>query len=364
MTKAASILPCTAACVVACSLAPFTAVAREKPVAHIASQAYTLHTSSGDASLPLEASADLQKSHPDITRAVIVFHGKGRNVEGYYHALESAARRADHVMLLAPQFLRAEDVEAHRLPSQFLRWHEGTWTEGEPALAPLPLSTFSVIDTLLKDLGNRENFPNLTMVVLFGHSGGGQLINRYAIVGTAPAALAAAGIHVRFVIANPSSYFYFTDDRPQPDGSLAPYRGTSCANFNRWRYGPAHAPNYVVDSSPAAWQRRESTYVAADVIYLLGEEDTDPEQRDLDTSCAGEAQGPERLDRGKGYFRYLKDGHIQDFHQQLWLVPGVAHVGSRMVESPCGVAAAFDSGTCDTKAPVGTPPPTGATNNH
>lgn len=356
MGSTAGTLLLAAASIVACSLAPGTAVAREKPVAHIASQVYTLHTSFGDASLPLETSADLQGSHPDITRAVIVFHGKGRNVEGYYHALETAGRRAEHVMLLAPQFLRAEDIEAHRLPSRFLRWHEGTWTEGEPALAPLSLSTFSVIDALLKDLANRENFPNLAMIVLFGHSGGGQLINRYAIVGAAPAALAASGIHVRFVIANPSSYLYFTDDRPRPDGSLAPYRGAPCANFNRWRYGPVHAPNYVLDSSPAAWRQREAMYVAADVIYLLGSEDTDPEQRDLDTSCAGEAQGAERLDRGKGYFRYLEDRHTQDFHQQLWLVPGVAHVGSRMVESRCGVAAAFDSGTCDTKVPFGTQP--------
>jgi hypothetical protein len=109
--------------------------AREKPVAHIASHAYTLHTVAGDASLPMESSMDLQKSHPDITRAVIVFHGKGRNVEGYYHALESAGRHVDHVILLAPQFLREEDIEAHRLPSQVLRWHEGTWSEGEAAQA-------------------------------------------------------------------------------------------------------------------------------------------------------------------------------------------------------------------------------------
>jgi len=326
--------------------APPNATAREKPVAHIASQAYTLHTTAGDASLPLESSVDLQKSHPDITRAVIVFHGKGRNVEGYYHALESAARHAQHIVLLAPQFLREDDVQAHRLPPQFLRWHEGNWIAGEPAVAPVPLSTFAVIDTLLKDLGNRQKFPNLSTVVMFGHSGGGQLMNRYAIVGTAPAALAVAGIHVRFVIANPSSYFYFTDDRPRADGSFSRYQGPACAAFNHWRYGPAHAPDYVADSSVAAWQQRESAYANADVIYLLGEEDTDPEQRDLDTSCGGEAQGPERLDRGKAYFRYLKDRHPQDFRQQLWFVPGVAHAGSLMVESPCGVAAAFDSEHC------------------
>jgi hypothetical protein len=82
------------------------------------------------------------------------------------------------------------------------------------------------------------------------------------------------------------------------------------------------------------------------VIYLLGEDDTDPAQVDLDTSCSGEAQGPERLDRGKAYFRYLKARHSQDFRHRLWFVAGVAHQGSRMVDSACGIAAVFDHGSC------------------
>ena len=72
---------------------------------------------------------------------------------------------------------------------------------------------------MLATLADRARFPNLTTVVLIGHSGGGQLLNRYAIVGKSATTL--AGIHVRYVIANPSSYFYFSDDRPQQDGSFA-----------------------------------------------------------------------------------------------------------------------------------------------
>jgi hypothetical protein len=325
------------------------AAEHQAPVERLASRLYTLHTAAGDAELPLEASENLGREHAEITRAVIIFHGKGRNVEGYFKALKSAAPDLRHVILLAPQFLREEDATAHRLPREVLRWHEGSWSAGWPAESPIAVSSFSVIDALLGELANRANFPNLNTVVLFGHSGGGQLLNRYAIVGAAPAALAAAGIRLRFVIANPSSYFYFTDDRPQPDGSLVAYHAAACPEFNRWRYGPHGAPDYVIDSSPEGWQKREATYAHTDTIYLLGKEDTDPNQRDLDTSCGGEAQGPERLDRGKAYFRYLKARHAEDFHQQLWFVPGVAHVGSRMVESPCGVAAAFDVGQCVTQ---------------
>jgi hypothetical protein len=107
-----------------------------------------------------------------------------------------------------------------------------------------------------------------------------------------------------------------------------------------------HAPVYVAVTSPAAWQQYELDYAKKDVIYLLGTDDTDPAQVDLDTSCAGEAEGAERLDRGKSYFHYLEGRHPQDFGQRLWFVRGVAHVGSRMVESPCAVAAVFQHGNC------------------
>jgi hypothetical protein len=321
---------------------------REKPVEHLARQAYTVHTTQGDASIPVEISMDLNGAHPEVTRAVLVFHGKGRNVEGYFTALERAAReagaRSDQTLLWAPQFLREEDAEAHHLPKQFLRWHAGSWTAGEPASGPIPLSTFDVIDAMLATLADRARFPNLTTVVLIGHSGGGQLLNRYAIVGKSAGIL--AGIHVRFVIANPSSYFYFSDDRPQRDGSFTPFNPSGCPAFDHWRYGPVHAPPYVRTTTSAAWQELEQDYIKADVIYLLGTDDTDPEQVDLDTSCAGEAEGAERLNRGEAYFRYLKSRHPQSFGQQLWFVRGVAHVGSRMVESPCAIAAAFDHGKC------------------
>ena len=319
------------------------------PVKHLASHVYMLVAHDQRVKLPMEMSADPGAPHPEITRAVVVFHGKGRNVEGYYGALADAAhhagKAAGQTLLLAPQFLREEDVRAHRLPEDFLRWHLGAWSAGLPATGPVALSSFDVIDSIVNSLADRVRFPNLNAIVLIGHSGGGQLLNRYAIVGTRTTSLGDAGIHLRYIIANPSSFFYFSDDRPQRDGSFVPYREDECPGFNRWRYGPANAPPYVTDVSAEAWQRREQSYARADVVYLLGTEDTDPEQRDLDTSCSGEAEGSERLSRGQAYFRYLSGRHPNDFHQQLWLVSGVAHSGERMLDSPCGIAAMF-GGRC------------------
>jgi hypothetical protein len=325
----------------------------------VGAQEYTLHAPKGDVSIPVEVSTAWAGTHPGITRAAIVFHGKGRNVEGYFEALTTAAIRAgkaaEHALLMAPQFLREEDVRAHQLPERFLRWHSGSWMSGADARGPQPVSAFEVIDAILHDLGDRRLFPDLATIVLIGHSGGAQLLNRYAVAGTEPAALSAAGIHVRMVIANPGTYFYFSNDRPRPDGSLAPFSAFaagSCPTFNHWKYGPIDPPRYVADRSREAWQRRESQFLDSDVIYLLETADIDPTEQDLDESCAAAAQGSQRLDRGRAYFRYLAGRRGEPGRHRLFLVPGVAHVGSRMIESPCSVAAVFDQGTC---APAASP---------
>ena len=59
-----------------------SAAEREQPVKHLATQVFTVHTAQGDASVPMGISLDLNAIHREITRAAIVFHGKGRTVPG------------------------------------------------------------------------------------------------------------------------------------------------------------------------------------------------------------------------------------------------------------------------------------------
>jgi pimeloyl-ACP methyl ester carboxylesterase len=197
-----------------------------------------------------------------------------------------------------------------------------------------------VVDALLARLSDRALFPDLKTVVLAGHSGGGQLVQRYAVVGKAAAALSIAGIHLRYVIANPSSYLYFSDDRP------AQFHGARCRDFNHWKYGPIDPPAYVKRDAADTWPQLEANYAQRDVIYLLGAADIDPHEKDLDTSCGAEAQGPVRFVRGQAYFAYLHARHPSGWHQRMWFVPGVAHSARKMFTSTCGVSAIFDTGTC------------------
>jgi len=330
----------------------------DKPVKAIASQGISLSSSGRNYALPIYVSnGNLSQSQPSITRALIVFHGKLRNAETYnqsgLEAIKRAGSAAQGTLLITPQFLEQVDADAYRLPNHILRWANEDWVSGANA-ANASLSTYDAIDAILDSLGNRRLFPNLKIVVLAGHSAGGQLLQRYAVVGRAGDLLAKAGIRVRYVIANPSSYLYFSPERPvlkpQAEFTFEVPEQKCSGNYNRWKYGPINPPPYAASADFSAF---ESRYVQREVVYLLGDKDIDPNHPELDKSCAGEDEGPYRFFRGNAYLRYLQLRHPElatvTAAQQLWAVPGVGHDGEKMLNSACGLAALFDAGRCETR---------------
>jgi hypothetical protein len=337
----------------AASLKALAPAEEDSPVSAIPAQAFRIQTPAGPVAIPFESSQSLSKPLPGITRAIILVHGLKRNVESDFRTALKAAAAAGaegrRTLQLTPQFLNEMDLAAHPLPATVLRWRGSSWESGQPAVAPAPVSSFEVLDALVAALCNRTNFPNLTTIVLAGHSAGGQIIQRYSVVGKAEQLAAAQGIHVRFVVANPSSYLYFTDDRPifsNAQIQFAPFQAASCPGFNRWKYGPADGPSYVALGAAADWKKTEDTYAQSDVIYLLGTSDNDPNQPELDKSCGGEADGPMRFARGQAYFAYLHARHPSGWNQRLRFVPHVAHSADEMFTSQCGLASLFDHGKC------------------
>ncbi len=309
------------------------------PVRVVADARLTVTTQAGTGEVPVYLSAGWSRPLPNITRAVIVVHGVERNADVYLRGAE-AARAADGpageaTLLIVPQFLADIDVTTFRLPPAVLHWSTGGWSEGEPARGPAPLASFDVFDAILQRLADRALLPNLAHVVLAGHSAGGQVVQRYSVVGRGEAALVARGLMLRYVVANPSSYLYFSDDRPMPVDRAA------CPQFDRWKYGLAGAPPYVGDTTGM-----EARYAGRQVVYLLGTADTDPQHPALDTSCEGEAEGRYRLARGEAYFAYLETRHPRALAQRVALVPGVGHNGAKMFGSVCGLAALFDRPGC------------------
>jgi pimeloyl-ACP methyl ester carboxylesterase len=316
------------------------------PVDEIAGNSLRVTTSAGVGVLPVYVSKDVSKVQPEVTRAIVIFHGVKRNAVGYFRSANEAAdfagKSGKGTLVIAPQFLIEEDAAAFNLNSTILRWHHSAWEGGGDASGPAPISSFDAIDAILAELADRSRFPGLQQVVLAGHSAGGQVVQRYAVMGRGEAALVKLGIHVRYVVANPSSYVYFSQDRPVTTSTFARYEG-SCKTFNRWKYGTEDPPPYIGQRSFA---EMEDDYIRRDIIYLLGTSDTDPRHPELDISCEGEAQGPHRFARGMAYFSYLKARHPDNFAQRLWEVPHVGHDEREMFHSKCGMQALFDIPGC------------------
>ncbi|QIA05457.1 MULTISPECIES: alpha/beta fold hydrolase [Pseudomonas] len=271
-----------------------------------------------------------------IERVLIVIHGRLRNAETYRKSGEVAAELAGqtaNTLVIAPQFLNESDVALYSLPASVLRWQGNDWMGGGLSTGPNPLSSYAALDEIVGRLSDRKQFPDVKQIVIFGHSGGAQVVQRYALLAQEQPALKTEGIRLRYVVANPSSYAYFNEQRP------VAFDHAKCPGFNRWKYGLVDPPIYAGGQTPA---QLEGRYVKREVIYLLGQQDTDPQHPALDKSCAAKAQGAYRLERGKLFFGYLLRRHPEGINQRLIEVPGVGHNGDGMLTSPEGQKALFE----------------------
>jgi hypothetical protein len=261
---------------------------------------------------------------PDRTeRLLVVVHGALRDAGHYLgHAQAAAGEHASRTLIVAPQFLADVDLRADPEPQPgTLYWDAEGWKGGERALGTAGLSSFTVLDHLLAELTTPGRWPGgrTPAVVIFGNSAGGQYVNRYAAVGRGPEQLAERGIAVRFVISNPSTYLYFTPDRP---GGVA-----GGAGVNRWRYGFDGAPAYVEGDARENLRR----YLARDVTIVLGREDSDGVALLLETGAAAMAQGANRYERGISYHAHVselaREEGLKARHQLIEL-EGVGHAAA------------------------------------
>jgi len=294
---------------------------------------------SGQLKIPYCSNKPLTKADPTVRRVIIVVHGQGRNGPGYFQSMVNAAQSAgvlSETLIVAPHFLIEEDVAAHGLANDVAFWSEDGWKQGDDSLSTPSHpragieSSFDTIFAIQREVRNHTNFPNLTRIVLVGHSAGGQFVQRFAAAG-------GPNAHIdRYVVANPSSYLYmdsrrigFTDTPPL------------CGNYNSYKYGLDHLNRYMLSCGAANALRAH--YEQAHVVYLLGSDDRDPNHPDLDKSCAAAVQGAHRLDRGTRFYQWLGQhygGQIYGTHRKV-IVPGVGHSAGDMFNSMEGLQQIF-----------------------
>jgi hypothetical protein len=304
--------------------------AQYQSVKTVADQQVMVRERGGQAGLlRCHASQRLSQPSSGIERVVVVVHGALRDSDQYFaHATAAAGDVTSATVIVAPQFLADVDLDALKgAASRPIYWSVEGWKGGEAALGPAPISSFTAMDCLLELLAEwgRSDDSRKLSVVIIGNSAGGQYVNRYAAVGRVPDILERRGISVRFIIANPSTYLYFDDERPV----TVPNR----TGINRWRYGFEAAPAYV-DNSPRQSLER---YLARDVTIVLGSEDRDGAAFLLEVSAAAMAQGANRLERGINYDRHVHRlaaaAGLATRHRVIQLA-GVGHAARDVLAAP------------------------------
>nr|WP_314494671.1 hypothetical protein [uncultured Pseudomonas sp.] len=278
------------------------------------------------------ANADLQRPSLPVRRAVVIVHGVRRNADAYYASgqtlLENAGFTPADTLLLAPRFLTPNDRAA--TPAMPL-WAKSRWMHGTPSSSGRTgIAGFTVLDDLLAYLGDRRRFPALEEIVLIGHSAGGQLMQRYALLGSGDRAL-RHGLAVRYVVSSPSSYLYLDATRWQ-GGRFETASRQTCPDYDQYRYGLNGAPDYFT-SQGLSPQQVFQRYAARDVTYLVGRLDDHPDDRVMDRACGAQLQGRTRVERQLNYLRYEADlarrWQLPIRHRQ-WQIDGVGHDATRL----------------------------------
>ena len=316
-----------------------------------------IHVGGGTGRSLVYRSFPLDTRNVAITRAVIVVHGAGRDADNYYRSALAGAFLAGALqtaLVIAPRMASNAGAGCRdTLAQNEISWDCNTWRSGGPSVSQPTVTSFDFLDEILRKLARRDVFPNLRGIVVTGHSAGGQVTNRYGMSSKIHDAL---GVPVQYVVANPSSYAWPTDERPTgraawPIQAGAPgfvpamgadtaaFRslrdGRGCTVYNDWPYGFRNRTGYVAALSDSQLTRQ---LVSRPFTYLLSEVDVLP-LSGFDGSCAAMAQGPTRQARGQAYAKYVNER--LGGHHQVVVVTGCGHNGRCIYTSEPWLRIAF-----------------------
>jgi pimeloyl-ACP methyl ester carboxylesterase len=268
------------------------------------------------------ATYPLDASNPRITRALVMVHGAGRNADHYFETSTAAgflAGALDNTIIIAPRYAAGNDSVA----ANEIKWPEGSnsWRSGGFSPTVTTISSFDLVDEIVRRLADKRAFPNLAKIVIAGHSAGGQFATRYAMTNKVHA---TPGVAISYVVANPSSYAWPAAVRPLPTGTadpatadkealgpngekvnanftFGPFDSTKAPNYNKWPAGLAGRTGYSAGMSDDQLRRQ---LAERPTTYLLGQVDVLP-LGGFDGSPNAMAQGPTRRARGEAFFKYV-----------------------------------------------------------
>lgn len=232
----------------------------------------------------------------------------------------------DDVSIAGPCFLAESDLAGAAKEGDIL-FGDTTWISGHQNIQPpsVQISSYEVIDELVDYYLDQDKFPALEAIVFAGHSAGGQMTQRYAV-------LRKDGKdedRIHYWVANPGSLVWLTEDRPSPD--------SICEGVDSYKYGLNDTiPKYALgDVNDLGRDGVVDRYLGRNVHYAFGLDDNG----NGDTRCQAFTQGSTHLERGQNFMSMLKNLNASVAKSKtatVDFIQGVSHEANRMVESAEG----------------------------
>jgi hypothetical protein len=281
--------------------------------------------------------------------ALVVLHGHPRDANRTFNAALAAVESAgvaNSTVVIAPVFqVTTGDARKCSTPGVpaaqpgDLLWTCASWMDGGPAENAPRMTSFAAMDALMGEIARR--WPSVREITIAGFSAGAQMVQHY--VGFAMPD-ASSHVRVRYVVADPGTWLYFDSVRPVDASTCAddhcrlaqPKPGVrdTCPQLNRWKYGTDGLPPTLNRTAAEA----RVNYASADIVYLEAANDSGTGKgtyaRILDKTCAAQAQGTFRLQRGLAYAAYDRQLIAPGKHRTVVIVPDCAHDVACVFASP------------------------------
>ncbi|KAL3924755.1 MAG: hypothetical protein SGILL_000850 [Bacillariaceae sp.] len=332
---------------------------------------------------------DLHSNHDarfdSLETVLIIIHGSGRTAEDYLCAgLSVIPRSASNLhnvvndnynkyMVIAPFFAANVDETERSQIDDLLYWADKgddvplshTWRYGAEAINGKNISSYGALDNMIEHLiSDTKKFPRLKQVVLAGHSAGGQVVHRWALLSSSPTIWDQQKVEIRVVVANPRSYCYLDNRRVLFQNSTNntehdPYAIPSekdiesCPYYSQWQWGlqpggdvvSHYKERILYDTNPTQLAIR---YGSRNVFYLTGELDVIEQMDRCETK---KFQGLNRNHRARNYWKALTEFFSDegnrnelrrgDLQHEFHVVKGSPHDHMLMFQSDTGRRALF-----------------------
>jgi len=252
----------------------------------------------------------------EIKGAIITIHGHSRNADDYFDkmiSIVSGQGLKGEVMVVSPKFITIYEQSA----DTDWYWNTTSWKWGLQSYTSSGgnnVSTFELIDSLLLRLSDKNLFPQLSDILVTGHSSGAAFVHMYS---STKQNNTYNNVNLHFSVVNNQYFLHPDSTRLQANGSLSVLE--NCDIYNNWPYGLDALSPYM---EYIGKENSENNLLSNRVDYFIAELDT--ETGDITSGCQYEFLGNNRYEKNMNYKIYM-DTVFPNNQHDFTIIPNLGH---------------------------------------